>query len=80
MRVRCVSVIEHVWVGGSRPVVGGEGYQPGVYVPFKARFLVFLLFSSDPHKLFFFFLQLYFKNLKCVFQLKYGITAFCDVH
>ena len=43
MQVRCVSVSEHVWVGGGGP--RGEwgwpgSYQPGVYAHLKALFLV----------------------------------------
>ena len=49
MQVHCISVSEHVWVmgqeGGGRGGGGVRGvggcYQPGVYVPLKALFLVF---------------------------------------
>ena len=37
IEVQCVRG-EHVWVGGFG--VGVGGYQPGVYVPLKALFLV----------------------------------------
>ena len=47
MQVHCISVSEHVWVvggggGGGWGAGGGVGgcYQPGVYVPLKALFLV----------------------------------------
>ena len=46
MRVRCVSASEHVWVGAmglSGGGGGGGGYQPGVYVPLKALFLVVVI-------------------------------------
>ena len=44
IEVQCVSVSEHVWVGGSGLRGGvGWGYQPGVYVPLKALFLVLKL-------------------------------------
>ena len=47
MQVCCVSVSEHVWVRGSMPGGGGgkgvASYQPGVYVPLKALFLVFIV-------------------------------------
>ena len=41
IEVQCVRG-EHVWVGshGLRGGGGGGGYQPGVYVPLKALFLV----------------------------------------
>ena len=39
IEVQCVSVSEHVWLGGSGLGVGW-GYQPGVYVPLKTLFLV----------------------------------------
>ena len=45
IEVQCVIVSEHVWVGGGG-LRGGEGYQPGVYVPLKALFLVI----SGPRK------------------------------
>ena len=37
-----MTVSEHVWIGGSGLRGGGVGgsYQPGVYVPLKALFLV----------------------------------------
>ena len=37
--VHCVTVSEHVWVGGGG-LRGGGSYQPGVYEPLKALFLV----------------------------------------
>ena len=44
MQEHCISVSEHVWVvgrGGGGGGGGGRGcYQPGVYVPLKALFLV----------------------------------------
>ena len=41
MQVHCISVNEHIWVGGGGPRCVGElAYQPGVYVPLKALFLV----------------------------------------
>ena len=42
-----MTVSEHVWVGGGGLRGGGVGgsYQPGVYVPLKALFLVSV--SSD---------------------------------
>ena len=48
MQEHCISISEHVWVvgggkGGGREGVGGC-YQPGVYVPFKALFLVLVKF------------------------------------
>ena len=60
IEVQCVSVSEHVWVGGGGlrggvgvggGMWGGGGCQPGVYVPLKALFLVqmclFILYSSQ---------------------------------
>ena len=41
IEVQCVRG-EHVWVGGHGLRGGVGGYQPGVYVPLKALFLVFL--------------------------------------
>ena len=38
IEVQCVRG-EHVWVGGHG--LRGGGYQPGVYVPLKALFLVY---------------------------------------
>ena len=37
-----MTVSEHVWIGGAGLRGGGVGgsYQPGVYVPLKALFLV----------------------------------------
>ena len=37
-----MTVSEHVWIGGGGLRGGGVGgsYQPGVYVPLKALFLV----------------------------------------
>ena len=37
-----MTVSEHVWIGGGGLRDGGVGgsYQPGVYVPLKALFLV----------------------------------------
>ena len=41
MQVCCVSASEHVWVRAvGLSGEGGGGYQPGVYVPLKALFLV----------------------------------------
>ena len=39
---------EHVWIGGGGLRGGGVGgsYQPGVYVPLKALFLVFCLLKK----------------------------------
>ena len=44
IEVQCVTVSVHVWVGGDGLRGGGVGgsYQPGVSVPLKALFLVFL--------------------------------------
>ena len=43
-----MTVSEHVWIGGGGLRGGGVGgsYQPGVYVPLKALFLVSM--SLDP--------------------------------
>ena len=50
MQVHCISVTvsEHVWVvgrevGGARGGGVGGCYQPGLYVPLKALFLVFFI-------------------------------------
>ena len=45
IEIQCVS--EHVWVGHGGLRGRGGSYQPGVYVPLKALFLVFIetLFS-----------------------------------
>ena len=42
-----MTVSEHVWIGGGGLRGGGVGgsYQPGVYVPLKALFLVCLNFQ-----------------------------------
>ena len=39
--MQCVSVSKHVWVGAVDLGVGVGSYQPGVYVPLKALFLVY---------------------------------------
>ena len=39
IEIQCVS--EHVWVGQGGLRVGVGSYQPGVYVPLKALFLVY---------------------------------------
>ena len=43
-----MTVSEHVWIGGGGLRGGGVGgsYQPGVYVPLKALFLVSNYFSG----------------------------------
>ena len=45
-----LSVSEHVWIGGGGRVRGWGGdwgsYQPGVYVPLKALFLVYYSCNS----------------------------------
>ena len=40
-----MTVSEHVWIGGGGLRGGGVGgsYQPGVYVPLKALFLVYFV-------------------------------------
>ena len=45
MQVHCISVSEHVWVVGRGGGGGGGCYQPGVYVPLKALFLVLNLIN-----------------------------------
>ena len=42
-----MTVSEHVWIGGGGLRGGGVGgsYQPGVYVPLKALFLVSYFFQ-----------------------------------
>ena len=48
-----MTVSEHVWIGGGGLRGGGVGgsYQPGVYVPLKALFLVQVNFPKYFHKM-----------------------------
>ena len=68
-----MTVSEHVWIGGGGLRGGGVGgsYQPGVYVPLKALFLVCIFMNIN--EILFFWLKIekkqntsYFLNdVKC---------------
>ena len=49
MQVHCISISEHIWVGGCGPRGVGELSAGGVYVPLKAFFQVFLF--APKHRL-----------------------------
>ena len=65
-----MTVSEHVWIGGGGLRGGGVGgsYQPGVYVPLKALFLVRLrIHSQDIELVMLLFLVLFHSEVYVVF-------------